>query len=200
MLEIPVDDHPLLDVRWFVSTFAAPLSEVAVDARVAALLKPGASAPFSVDEHVRSAIRDLLRHGGFKPTGRSKPASEYLQKAVEAGTLGSINAAVDAANAVRLHSGIPISVVDLGRAHAPFRIGLCAPNTEYVFNTAGQVIDVAGLVSFFDAEGPCAGPVKDSHRTKTQAGTTQTLGILWGSKALGDRTERALQWYQTLVG
>ena len=60
-------------------------------------------------------VRNLLRHGGFKPSGRSKPASEYLISAVEKGRLGSINAAVDCCNVASLHSGLPISVVDVGR-------------------------------------------------------------------------------------
>src|SRR5262245_16648493 len=29
----------------------------------------------------RTAVRDLLRRGGFKPSGRNKPASEYLVQA-----------------------------------------------------------------------------------------------------------------------
>ena len=35
------------------------------------------------DESVREAVRALLRHGGFKPAGRSKPAAEYLVKAAK---------------------------------------------------------------------------------------------------------------------
>ena len=56
-------------------------------------------------------MRDLLRHSGFKPTGRSKPASEYLIKATEQGALSSINVAMDACNAVSLHIVLPINVV-----------------------------------------------------------------------------------------
>lgn len=46
------------------------------------------------------------------------------------GALGSINAAVDACNVVSLHSGLPISVVDLERAKAPLSIGARAGGRE----------------------------------------------------------------------
>ena len=66
---------------------------------------------------VKAAVRDLLRNGGFKPTGRGKPASEYLVKEVSNGKLGSINPIVDTLNVVSLHSGLPISVVDLAKCN-----------------------------------------------------------------------------------
>ena len=40
-------------------------------------------------------VRDLLRAGGFKPAGRSKPASEYLVRAAGEGKLAGINLVVD---------------------------------------------------------------------------------------------------------
>src|SRR5688500_10516642 len=107
-----------------------------------ALLSPTASAPLQSSDEVRAAVRDLLRHGGYKPTGRGKPASEYLIRAVSEGALSSINPAVDACNVVSLHSGLPISVVDLDRARPPFRIAVAAAETTYVFNASGQTIDV----------------------------------------------------------
>ena len=64
----------------------------------------------------RKAGRDVLRNGKYKPTGRGKPAAEYLVRAAGEGKLGSINLAVDLCNVVSLHSGLPISVVDLDRA------------------------------------------------------------------------------------
>jgi len=83
------------------------------------LLAADAAAPLHSDDTVREAVRALLRQGGFKPTGRSKPASEYLLKAVRENLLSSINVAVDACNIVSLHSGLPISVVDLDRTREP---------------------------------------------------------------------------------
>ena len=183
----------------FEATFPAPLSASPSPEWLVALLKPEASAPLSADDAVRGAVRDLLRHGGYKPTGRGKPASEYLVRAAGDGSLGSINAAVDVCNAVSLHSGLPISVVDLDRAKAPFRVGVAPEGATYVFNASGQSIDLAGLLCLFDAEGPCANAVKDSQRTKTQGDTRRTLTVLWGTKALPGRTERAFSWYRELL-
>ena len=164
-----------------------------------ALLSAGAGAPVQSSDAVRSAVRDLLRQGGYKPTGRGKPASEYLIRAVTEGALASINPAVDACNAVSLHSGLPISVVDLDRARPPFRIAVAPAQTTYVFNASGQTIDVEGLLCLFDADGACANPVKDAQRTKTTPQTTRTLSVLWGSKALPGRTAAALAWYRVLL-
>ncbi len=196
---LTVDPHPLLDTLAFTTTFPGPLSSQPAPDWLTALLKPDAPAPLTSDDAVRGVVRDLLRHGGYKPTGRGKPASEYLVRAAGDGSLGSINTAVDACNAVSLHSGLPISVVDLDRARAPFRIGIAPAGAQYVFNASGQTIDLSGLLCLFDAEGPCANAVKDAQRTKTNADTRRTLTVLWGAKPLGDRTARAFTWYRELL-
>ena len=196
---VQVDPHPLLDARWFVTTFPRPLGELGRVEPIMSLLSTTATAPLSSDDAVRSAVRELLRHGGYKPTGRGKPASEYLIRAVSEGALGSINAAVDACNVVSLHSGLPISVVDLSLAKAPFRVGLAAEGSSYVFNQGAQTIDLGGLLCLFDADGPCANAVKDAQRTKTTPQTTKTLSILWGTTALAGRTQRAAEWYRSLL-
>jgi len=196
---LTVDPHPSLDTLAFTTTFPAALGALPSPEWLVALLKPDAAAPLASDDTVRGTIRDMLRHGGYKPTGRGKPASEYLVRAAGDGSLGSINTAVDACNAVSLHSGLPISVVDLDRAQAPFRIGIAPEGAQYVFNLSGQSIDLAGLLCLFDAEGPCANAVKDAQRTKTNAESRRTLTVLWGAKGLGDRTARAFAWYRELL-
>src|SRR5262249_39126821 len=128
---LTVDPHRLLDLKAFVTLFPRPLGETASTADLLALLAPGATAPLCSDDAVREAVRQLLRQGGFKPTGRSKPASEYLLKATAEGRLGPINVAVDACNVASLHSGLPISVVDLDRAREPFRVGVAPAGAEY---------------------------------------------------------------------
>lgn len=193
------DPHPLLDAKAFTTTFPKPLEAMGQRPELLALLKPGAAAPLASDDAVRGAVRDLLRHGGYKPTGRGKPASEYLIRAVSEGTLSSINAAVDCCNAVSLHSGLPISVVDLELAKPPFRVGLAPAATQYVFNASGQTIDVEGLLCLFDADGACANAVKDSQRTKTRPQTTKTLTVIWGTSALSGRSAKAYAWYRELL-
>jgi DNA/RNA-binding domain of Phe-tRNA-synthetase-like protein len=194
-----LDPHPLLDAAVFTTRLPAPLGALPSPDWLRALLRLDAAAPLSSDEAVRGHVRDLLRHGGYKPTGRGKPASEYLVRAAGEGSLGTINAAVDACNAVSLHAGLPISVVDLARARAPFRIGVAEAGAQYVFNASGQSIDLGGLLCLFDAEGPCANAVKDAQRTKTDGTTQETLSVLWGTRALPGRTEAAYAWYRALL-
>lgn len=200
---LTADPHPLLDFRAFVTRFPHPLGEVPVPESLRVLLRLDAAVPPLrtdwPDDKVREAVRALLRHGGFKPTGRSKPASEYLVRAVTDGSLGSINLAVDACNVVSLHSGLPISVIDLDRATGPFRLAIAPAGASYVFNVSGQVIDVAGLLCLCDAGGPCGNAVKDAQRTKTAADTTRTLSVVWGTAALPGLTDRATAWYHDLL-
>ena len=59
----------------FAIRLERPLCELAFDP-IAALER----GPLTTLDTVRP-VRDLLRHGGFKPAGRSKPASEYLAAA-----------------------------------------------------------------------------------------------------------------------
>jgi DNA/RNA-binding domain of Phe-tRNA-synthetase-like protein len=196
---LTLDPHPLLDLQAFVTAFPRPLGETPTPPAVADLLHLSAAAPLSADDAVRESVRALLRKGGFKPTGRSKPASEYLLRAAGDGNLTPINLAVDVCNAVSLHSGLPISVIDLDRARGPFRVGLALAGSSYVFNASGQTIDVGGLLCLIDADGPCANAVKDAQRTKTAPATTRTLSLVWGTTALPGRCARAAAWYHDLL-
>jgi DNA/RNA-binding domain of Phe-tRNA-synthetase-like protein len=194
-----IDDHPLLDAQAFTTTLPDRLGALPSPPWLVDLLRPGAGAPFRPDEALKTAVRDLLRHGGFKPAGRSKPASEYLVAVAEKGDLGSINAVVDACNATSLHGGLPISVVDLDKAREPLRIGLAGAGSTYVFNASGQSIDLGGLLCLFDAEGPCANAVKDAQRTKTGDDTRRTLSIVWGTVAAPGRAAAMVDWYRGLL-
>lgn len=192
-----LDEHPLLHPAAFRADLPAPLGELASPPWLAELLTLEAPAPVERSEALRAATRDLLRHGGYKPTGRGKPSSEYLARAAGEGPLPSINLAVDLCNAVSLASGVPISVVDLDRVRPPLRVGICAEGS-YVFNASGQEIRLDGLLCLFDGEGPCANAVKDCQRTKTHAGTRRTLSVLWGANAHPAEIEAALAWHREL--
>jgi DNA/RNA-binding domain of Phe-tRNA-synthetase-like protein len=196
---LTIDPHPLLDLGVFRTEFPRPLGEMTSSPELRALLALDAPAPLHSDDSVRETVRALLRHGGFKPTGRSKPASEYLIRAVQDGSLAPINLAVDACNVVSLHSGLPISVVDLDRARPPLRVGLAPPGSSYVFNASGQTIDLAGLLCLFDADGPCANAVKDAQRTKTGPETRRTLSLVWGTRTLAGRAAQTTAWYRLLL-
>ena len=196
---LTVAAHPLLDLGAFTTAFPRPLGEMTSPPELQALLRRDASAPLQSDDSVRDAVRQLLRQGGFKPAGRSKPASEYLIRAAGEKKLASINGAVDACNVVSLHSGLPISAVDLDKVREPLHVAIAPAGASYIFNASGQEIDLGGLLCLFDAEGPCANAVKDAQRTKTGPETRRTLSLVWGMIALGDRTARAVGWYRLLL-
>jgi DNA/RNA-binding domain of Phe-tRNA-synthetase-like protein len=118
-------------------------------------------------ESRRQAVRALLRAGGFKPAGRSKPAQEYLLRGVNTdGVLPQILNVVDWLNAVSVSSGMPISLLGRERvgAHATLRYG--RTGERFAFNRAGQELDLEGLICFCAGSGddslPLGTPVKDS--------------------------------------
>jgi DNA/RNA-binding domain of Phe-tRNA-synthetase-like protein len=198
-LTVSVAPHPTLELGAFVTRFDRALAELATPQATIALVEPTAAAPLCASDTVRAEIRQLLRHGGFKPAGRSKPASEYLHAATSEGRFPHINAAVDTCNVVSLCSGLPISLVDVDLLIGVLSIGVAPSGTSYVFNPSGQVIDASGLLCLFDAEGPSGTPVKDAQRTKTHDATRAVLAIVWGTKALPGRTAKTTAWYRDLI-
>lgn len=198
-MQVHIAPYPDFAPALFTTAFPSPLADFPSPAWLTALLSVQAEAPVGRSEERRKAVRDLLRHKGYKPTGRGKPASEYLVKAAEAARLNTINTPVDACNVVSLHSGLPISVVDLDCTQGDLQIKAGDVNASYVFNASGQEISVAGLLCLHDAAGPCANAVKDAQRTKTSDTTTRTLSIIWGSDAYSDHVQATLNWYLELL-
>jgi DNA/RNA-binding domain of Phe-tRNA-synthetase-like protein len=193
-----IEPHPLLDAAVFKTEFPNPMAEME-DPDWLATLRQGGPAPFSTTDEIRKVVRDLFRVAGYKPTGRGKPASEYLVKAAADGGLSSINAAVDVCNVVSLGSGLPISVVDAARIDPPLCVKIAGEDGTYVFNPSGQAIRFQGLFSLYDQHGPCANGVKDSQRTKTGPDTTSTVTVIWGTTTLSGRTAQVLEWYTELL-
>jgi DNA/RNA-binding domain of Phe-tRNA-synthetase-like protein len=185
-LTIRVVPHPFLDLGAFLARLHTPV--------IAPVPEPPTH-----DERVKNAVRDLLRHGGFKPSGRSKPASEYLIAAFAENRWPAINPLVDTCNVVSLASGLPISLVDADKITGELVVQIAPPQTSYVFNPSGQVIDASGLVCLFDEQGPTGTPVKDAQRTKTDDATTNVIVIVWGTNALAGRTAETTRRYRELL-
>ena len=196
---VTIEPHPSLRPIIFETILRHPLSETHSPEWLTELLRNDATVPVQRSEELRTAVRDMLRHGGYKPTGRGKPASEYLVRAAQEGGIRSINLVVDACNVVSLHSGFPISLIDVDLALPPLRVAIAEPGTSYVFNASGQEIDVDGLVCLHDADGPCANAVKDSQRTKTRPETLRTLSVIWGVGGFEEQLQAAYDWYAEIL-
>ena len=142
---------------------------------------------------VKDAIRQMLRRGGFRPSGRNKPASEYLAQAAREGRFPRINNLVDINNVLSLESGLPISLLDLGAVSQRAEIRYGREGERYVFNAAGQEIDLEGLVCVCRVEDPggtasvpLGNPVKDSMAGKVNEKTTGIVGVIYGSTVVAD--------------
>ncbi len=132
----------------------------------------------------RQAVRRMLRAGGFKPSGRNKPAQEYLLRtAADAGQWPVILNAVDVLNVVSLRSGLPISLVALERAGSSLLVRYGQPGETFVFNQSGQELDVEGLLSICRYDGPrtipLGTPVKDSQFAKVVVGDQHVLACIF---------------------
>ena len=176
---------------------APPLAHESLPASLADLVTQagGRGEPFWPQD-IKPRVRQMLRHGKYKPAGRGKPASEFLLKAAQSGLFPAINPAVDANNAISLESGLPGTILDTDRAGDQLLLRRGRPGERYIFNTAGQEIDLTDLllVARLTPEGsvPCGNPVKDSMLTKIQSDTTRVVAILY---APADEPEdRVAQW------
>ena len=135
--------HPLLDPAVVDCTLPGPLGQLSSSTDLLAALSTDHEGPLGTNDEVKAAVRKLLRHGGFKPSGRNKPASEYLIKAADNGFLSSINLLVDVCNVVSLHSGLPISVVDTDRTEGDLAIGIA--DGSYVYELTAPMETVVDM-------------------------------------------------------
>lgn len=133
----------------------------------------------------RTAIRELLRAGGFKPSGRNKPAQEYLLRHVrQESALPQISNAVDLINLISISCGLPISLVSLDRIGWRLQMRYGIPDEGYVFNSSGQQLNLSGLLTLCsgdDSSDPVASPVKDSMRAKVDSTDQNLLACIYSS-------------------
>lgn len=143
------------------------------------------------EDAFRGVIRDVFRNGKYKPTGRAKPASEYLLRVASEGSFPRINTLVDICNTLSVVSLLPISIWDLDKAGTDrfmFRLG--AVDESYVFNATGQDISLSDLIVGCavrpdGASEPIVNAVKDSQATKTDEGTTRVAVALYAPREDG---------------
>jgi hypothetical protein len=201
-LPVPVFEPLLTLASWSVPTASLP-AHPGLDALLAGaptvLASPFAAPP---DEAVKGAVRDLLRRGGFSPSGRNKPCAEYVRGAWEKGQFPRIDAVIDLTNAAALVSGLPTGTLDMDLLAPPLRFRVGPPGARYVFNRSGQELDLAGLLVLTDARGAVGSPIKDPMHAKTTPETRRVLTMVWGTRALPGRAEATMSWlegaYRTL--
>jgi DNA/RNA-binding domain of Phe-tRNA-synthetase-like protein len=136
----------------------------------------------------RDAVRRLLRHGGFKPAGRNKPAQEYLLRtASDPAAFPAILNAVDVLNIVSLKSGLPISLVAPERVNAPLLIRYGRTGERFVFNRSGQELNLAGLICLCGRDAidvmPAGTPVKDSMHAKVTHDDHHILACIYAPRS-----------------
>ena len=148
-----------------------------------ALVRVDASA---FPEPVRKAVRDVLRVGGYKPTGRGKPASEYLVGAARERVLPRVNNLVDINNLVSLMTALPISIFDADQLGDDLVVRFGRAGENYQFNSAGQVMDLSGIpvVCRAATDEPVGNAVKDSMLAKVGSSTRNVTAVLYGSTQL----------------
>ena len=151
----------------------------------------------------RDAVRRLLRHGGFKPAGRNKPAQEYLLRtASDPSAFPAILNAVDVLNIVSLKSGLPISLVALARVNSPLQVRYGRTGERFVFNRSGQELNLAGLICLCGRDAvdvlPAGTPVKDAMHAKVTEDDHHVLACIYAPRSAVSNDE--LQRWTTELG
>lgn len=135
------------------------------------------------EEKLRAGCRHMLRNGIYKPTGRGKPASEYLLGAAREGAFPRVSSPVDINNLISLKYMLPVSLWDADLCSSSFEFRLGRADERYVFNSSGQKLDLEDLVCGCEAarEGslPIVTPIKDGMRTKIRPETRTVIGAIY---------------------
>ncbi len=183
-LDATLDPSPVLPALIWAEGIEAPRpTEAAPDFLRQILARVEAQGEESIPAERRARVRRILRHGHYQPSGRGRPASEFLLRAAIEKTFPLVNGPVDVNNAISLASGLPGSVfdADLSGPHLLLRRGL--PGESYVFNPAGQAIDLEDLLVVCRRAGagwePCGNAVKDAMATKVRASTRRVVAVLY---------------------
>lgn len=158
-----------------------------------ALAEKVVAGSFEIQEDKRRAIRQLLKIGGFSPSGRNRPAQELLVKDLkERGAFNYINNVVDVNNVVSLESMLPISIFDTAKLKGDVIVRIARESEGYVFNQSGQYMDLKRCIvcCHGGGDGQCIGsPVKDSMETKIFEGASGFLAVIYCSTEAYNRDD-----------
>lgn len=140
----------------------------------------------------KEEVRRMLRVGRYSPSGRGKPASEYLLGLLSRGEVPAILDAVDAANLASLEFLLPVTLLDVDRAGTgAFLLRRGRPGEGYPFNAAGQRLELADLLllAALPQDRPLGTPVKDGHATKVTVESRRLLAVVYAPPGMDSLAE-----------
>jgi DNA/RNA-binding domain of Phe-tRNA-synthetase-like protein len=139
---------------------------------------------------IQAKVRNMMKIGGYSPSGRNRPASEFLlRELAQTGSFKYINNIVDINNYLSMKTMLPMSIFDTGRMNGAVVIRIGDPGEGYVFNNEGQVVDVKRLIVCCEEQPdytsiPIGSPVKDSMQTKIFQPCEQLLAVIYSTPAV----------------
>jgi DNA/RNA-binding domain of Phe-tRNA-synthetase-like protein len=183
-LDPSLSDAPVaVGFIWARGIDPSPTTDVAPSFLAEPLTAAKAAGENYVPEEMRKRVRQMLRYGKYRPSGRGKPASEFLLRAALSDAFPLINGPVDVNNAISLESGLPGSLFDAELTGPRLLVRRGQAGESYIFNPSGQEIDLEDLllVCRETSSGwePCGNPVKDSMATKIRETTRDMLAVLY---------------------
>lgn len=154
-------------------------------------VKPFTSPDYIYSDKMQKGVRSLLKTWGFHPSGRSRPASEFLFKDLQnRGCFNFINNIVDINNHISLMTNLPISVFDTAKSGNELCLRVGADDEEYVFNREGQILSLKKLLVVAKQSGEAIGsPVKDCQATKVFEPTKDIVFVVYTSSNLTSKEE-----------
>jgi DNA/RNA-binding domain of Phe-tRNA-synthetase-like protein len=166
---------------------------------------PFLSPDYIFPDHIQKGIRSLLKTTGFHPSGRSRPASEFLLKDLQnRRQFNFINNIVDINNHLSLLSHLPISAMDLDKSGSELCIRVGLDDENYVFNREGQILSLKKLmvVARHGSDRSAIGsPVKDSQATKLFTESKNAVIIIYTSANITPENElnKLIQQFSRLL-
>ncbi len=140
-------------------------------------------------------VRQMLKFGRYRATGRGKPAHEFLFKAAREERFPRVSGPVDVLNAVSLSAELPMSLIDLERAQTrDFVLRRGHAEETYIFNASGQTIGLHDLllVARLPDDEPCANPVKDAMTTKLIPESSDIAVLVYAPSGRREEADAAL--------
>ncbi|KAF1081334.1 MAG: hypothetical protein GQF41_2140 [Candidatus Rifleibacterium amylolyticum] len=191
----------LIEARGVTVKPSSPEYRERINSDIRRFLSPDCIYP----DHMQKGIRSLLKTFGFHPSGRSRPASEFLFKDLQnRGGFNFINNVVDINNHLSLITHLPVSTFDLDKSGYELCLRVGFDDESYVFNREGQILSLKKLLVVARHGGDNAAigsPVKDSQATKVFEETTDIAVIVYSSGNITSEEDmqRLLERYMLLL-